>query len=432
MDEAGRATVDAEARQVADAADDGDVPWQRGTARAALRHRNFTIFWSGMFASNIGTWMQTIVLSAWALREFDSKSYVGILNFAILGPLVLLAPVSGVIADLVDRRRYLVTMQSAQMLGAFVLAAYAATDTPNRWVVFAIVFATGTANALAGPGMSAISPSLVPRADLPGAVSLFSFQMNMSRVVGPIIGVPIYVRFGPAAVFAVNGVSYLCAVAGLVVAQYPRRSGASIDGNGFQRIASGFKIAWADPLVRRVLFILWTLSLLSLNFISFMAAHADRDIGIRAKSTAYGWLYASFGLGAAIGAFGVGSFFAKLDKARLIRPALAAFSVLLFAFGVLTRPAPAYPIAFALGFAYFAMITSLSTVLQSNISDEIRGRIMALWIMGFGGAVGLAALVWAPVADLSLRGLIVFGAVWGVVLAVMADPRRLTRESANA
>jgi MFS family permease len=215
----------------------------------------------------------------------------------------------------------------------------------------------------------------------------------------------------------------------LVVADYPRRSGARIEGNGFERIASGFRIAWHDRLVRRVLVILWTLSLFSLNFISFMAAHADRDIGIGAKSTAYGWLYASFGLGAALGAFGVGSFLAKFDKARLIRPALVAFSVLLFAFGVLARPAPAYPIAFALGFAYFAMITSLSTVLQSNIADDVRGRIMALWIMGFGGAVGLAALVWAPLADVSLRGVIVFGAAWAVVLAVLADPRALTRDS---
>ena len=428
MDGVARSALDPDAEAVADAIDDGDVPWQRGTARAALRHRDFTVLWSGIFASNIGTWMQTIVLSAWALKQYDSKSFVGILNFAILGPLVLLAPVSGMLADVVDRRRFLVAMQTAQLVGASVLAVYVGTSAPTRGVVFAIVFATGIANALNGPAMSAISPTLVPKPDLPGAVSLFSFQMNMSRVIGPLIGVPLYVHYGPGLVFYVNAATYLFAVAGLLLAHYPRRSGATIDGNGFERIASGFRIAWRDPLIRRVLFILWTLSLLSLNFISYMAPHADRDLGIGAKTSGYGWLYACFGLGAALGAFGVGSFLARFDKARLIRPALVAFTVLLAVFGALDRPAPAYPVVFALGFAYFAMITSLSTVLQSNIADEVRGRVMGLWIMGFGGAVGLAAIVWAPVADISLRGLIIGGACWAAVLAWSADPKVLTRQ----
>ena len=116
----------------------------------------------------------------------------------------------------------------------------------------------------------------------------------------------------------------------------------------------------------------------------------------------------------------------------MIRPALVAFTVLLATFGLLRVPAPAYPVVFLLGFAYFAMITSLSTVLQSNITDDVRGRVMGLWIMGFGGAVGLAAIVWAPVADMSLRALIVGGAAWAGVLAWLADPVVLTRSEPDA
>ena len=423
MDPDARRSDDIVAEQMAEAIEEGDVAYRRGTAAAALRHRDFRIFWGGLFASNIGTWMQTVVLGAYALKiSPGSAGYVGLLQGAILAPLVL-SPISGTIADFVDRRRYLVGMQSLQLLGAFVLAAVALNDAPSKWLVFGIVLAIGVTNAMAGPGMSAISPSLVPKEDLPGAISLFSFQMNMSRVVGPILGTTLYKAFdSPAIVFAINAVTYLFAIAGLLVARYPRRVAQPLSVPWSQRIASGFRIAWNDPILRRVLIILWTLSLLSLNFISFMSAHAEQNLGIIPKSGAYGALYALFGLGAASGAMSVGSFFADLDKARLVRPSLAAFALLLATFGLLRSAAPAYPVVFILGYAYFVAITSLSTVLQQNLTDDVRGRVMALWIMGFGGAVGVAAWLWAPVAEHSLRALLLGGAAWAAVLAVVAAP----------
>ncbi len=422
---------DIESEAVADACEDGDVTWQRGTARAALRHRDFTILWSGMFASNIGTWMQTIVLTQYG-RKLGNNDYVGLLGFAVLGPLVLLAPVSGVLADVVDRRRFLILMQTFQLVGALVLAGYVTVDEPSKLIIWLIVFIIGVSNALTGPAMSAISPSLVPKEDLPGAVSLFSFQMNMSRVVGPLIGAPIYVRYGPGWVFVVNAVTYVFAIGGLIFANYPRRTGAVITETGFARLASGFRIAWADRLIRRVLFILWSLSLLSLNFIQFMSGHAQDNLGIPAKSDGYGALYACFGLGAAMGAMSVGTVFARFDKGAMIRPAFAGMAVALAVFGFLRSPTFAYPMVLILGFCYFVAITALSTVLQSNISNEVRGRVMSLWIMGFGGAVGLASLLWAPAARWSVAFVLVFGAAWTMVLAFVSQPSALRREVSHA
>src|SRR3954451_13065125 len=139
--------------QFEDAMEDADVPWRRGTARAALRHRDFTIFWGGMFASNIGTWMQTIVLAQYG-KTIGGAAYVGYLGFAVLGPLLFLSPVAGVIADMVDRRRYLITMQTAMLACALVLAAYVwQADKVSTTVIFLIVLTNGTFNALTGPGM---------------------------------------------------------------------------------------------------------------------------------------------------------------------------------------------------------------------------------------------------------------------------------------
>ncbi len=417
--------------QIAEALEEGDVAIQAGTARAALRHRDFRIFWGGLFASNIGTWMQNVIIGAYLQENFDNARLIGVKEFVQLGPMVFLSMFAGAIADTVDRRRYLVTMQCLQIAGSLVLAVLVARDEPVAAPILACMLGIGLANAMGGPGMSAISPSLVPKEDLPGAISLFSFQMNMSRVIGPVIGQFLYAstdsNAGASAVFAVNAATYLFAIYGLLRARYPRRAGAKFDGGLRERFVSGFRIARNDPLLRRVLFILWTLSLLSLNFISFMPTHAARSFGIDPKSEPYGVLYAVFGLGAAAGAMSVGSLFARRDKAELIRPGLAFFSIFLLVFAQLRTDWVAYPVAALLGYSYFVTITSLSTVMQSNISEDVRGRVIALWIMGFGGAVGIAAIVWGPVAEWSVRTLLTGGAVWGAILAVISSPGSLRR-----
>src|SRR5918992_4325297 len=151
---------------------DGDVPYRRGTAQAALRNRDFRIFWGGTFLSNIGTWMQNVLLGAFGYELTGSATFVGVLFFAQLGPLLFLSTVGGVLADVVDRRKLLIITQLVQLVLSGVLAALAATGDPSRVAIVACVFAIGIGNALSAPGIAAILPTLVPRADLPGAVSL--------------------------------------------------------------------------------------------------------------------------------------------------------------------------------------------------------------------------------------------------------------------
>src|SRR5262245_11449053 len=117
--------ADSELETVEDAIVDGDVPYKRGTAQAALRNSNFRIIYFGTFASNIGTWMQNVVLGAYALKLTGSATFVGIVYFAQLGPLLFLSTMGGLLADVLDRRRLLVVAQFAQMVLSFVLAALA-------------------------------------------------------------------------------------------------------------------------------------------------------------------------------------------------------------------------------------------------------------------------------------------------------------------
>ena len=192
------------------------------------------------------------------------------------------------------------------------------------------------------------------------------------------------------------------------------------------RLAEGFRIAKRDPLIRRILFILFSFSLCSLAFIGLMPALAADSFDIRPRSVEYGVLYALFGLGAALGAISVGTWFASFSKARLVQPAMLAFAVALAAFGLVREATLAFVLAPLLGYVYFVVITSLSTVLQEHVDDAVRGRVVALWIMGFGGTVPVGVLVGGFVAQAtSITAVIVGGAVFAAALAPFADLRRV-------
>jgi MFS family permease len=417
--------------RIEDALIDGDVAYQRGTAQAALRHRNFRIVYFGTAASNIGTWMQNVILGAYALKLTGSPGYVGLIYFCQLGPLLFLSTTGGLLADIADRRRLLIGLQVTQMLLSFGLAVLAMSDHPSEVALVVVVFAIGIANALGAPGLSSILPTLVPREDLPGAVALASVQMNLSRVIGPAIGGALYAVFDASPVFAINAATYLFAIIGLAWASYPGHTGAVVEERGFRRLLSGVQIARRDPLLSRLLLTLASFSVISLPFVGLMPVIADHNLGIDPKSVAYGVLYACFGLGAALGAITVGTVFAQWEKVTLLRPGFIAFAVLLAVFGLLQTAGPAYVIGALLGYAYFIVITSLSTVLQEQIDDSQRGRVMALWIMGFGGMVPVGVLIASWLADAtSITAIIIIGASFSIMLALWSSPSTLRRKGA--
>src|SRR5262249_19064232 len=162
--------ADYELEEFEDALVDGDVPYARGTAQAALRNRNFRIMYFGTFFSNIGTWMQNVVLGAFAYKLTKNGAFVSLLYFGQLGPLLFLSLWGGVRAGSVGGRRLLVGARVAQgvlWLG-WAAVAFAAHPPPPAMTI--LVFAIGIANALGAPGLSAILPTLAPREDMPGAV----------------------------------------------------------------------------------------------------------------------------------------------------------------------------------------------------------------------------------------------------------------------
>ncbi|MDQ1402313.1 MAG: hypothetical protein QOG03_629 [Actinomycetota bacterium] len=418
-----------EVEETEDALLEGDRPI-RGTAMAALRHRDFRVVWLGAMASNIGTWMQNIALGAFAYHLTKSAGFVAIIGFAQLGPLLLLSIVGGALADAFDRRRVLVAAQTEQMVVSFVLA-WVAAHHPSQGLLFACVLAIGIGNAINAPAFSAVLPQLVEREDLSGAVSLQSVQMNLSRVIGPAIGGIILPFVGVPGVFAINALTYLFAIGTLLVVRLPPVPVQPHGGGGLSRLVGGFREAKRDRLVGRILITITTISFFSLPFIGLMPVLAARNLGIAnpVKSTAYGVLYACFGLGAAFGAVSVGTVLVRARREQIVRVGLLVFAGFLAIFGFLHNLTAAYPIVFLVGLFYFATVTALSTLLQEHLADAVRGRVMALWIMGFGGTVPIGLLVFGQLADAtSVTVVVVGGAAIALVLAFTNGLRRAVAE----
>lgn len=393
-----------------------------GTARAALQHRDFRTIYLGAFASNIGTWMQNVVLGAVAYSTTESALYLAIVYAAQLGPLLLFSVVGGMLADSFDRKRSLLILSAQQAAFSIVLAVVTLAETPNRALLVLVVLGIGIGNALYAPIFSAVVPVLVPRRDLTGAIALNSVQMNASRVIGPVIGSAIYAAVGPSWVFVLNALSFVAVITVIRRVAFP--PAPATGSQGLHRLVEGLRIARSDRVVGHCLIAIFTFSFLCLPFIPQLPKIAADHLAIEPKSGAYGLLYACFGIGAVLGALSIGSIFAGSSMPALTRRAMVGFAVMLVVFGSLRSAAPAYVAITVLGCVYFAVITSLSTTLQQDLDDSVRGKVMALWIMGFGGTVPLGGFAGGAVIEAAgIVPMVLLGAVVALLLAAVLDYR---------
>ena len=413
--------------EIEDALVDGDTPLppRRGTARAALSHRTFRIVFLGAFASNIGTWMQNVVLGAYAYDLTHSATFVGVIIFAQLGPTLVLPMVGGLLADKVDRKRFLIILSIEQLVFSLGVALVVLSPHPSKVLLVVMVLMVGAGSAMFGPAYSAILPGLVGREDLPGAISLNSAQMNASRVIGPIIGGVLYSLVGPAWIFAGNAATYLFVVVALMMVTLPAVPQVPTHASRWRQLTAGITVARQDPVVGRCLVTVFVFSLLALAFIGQMPVVAAHNLGINlSKSPDYGILYACFGTGALAGAISIGTVFATTSKPLIVRICLVGYSISLCAFALERSPVPAYVNVAVTGAFYFAFITALNTTLQARLHENVRGRVMALWMMGFGGTVGIGNLLIGPVvAAVGITDVLLFGAGVALVLAWYADVR---------
>ncbi|AZG47641.1 MFS transporter [Gordonia insulae] len=390
----------------------------RGPLRLLVDRQFGSLFWAKIF-SVVGVWTHSLVAALVVFDATGSALMVGLVGVVQFGPQLLLSPLSGTWADRGDPARQIMIGRVLCILGsgtvALLLFCLRPTGGPQVTAVVLIgSLVVGVGFVVGGPAMQSIVPSLIRPGELPTAMALNSVPMTVGRIVGPVIGAFIAAHLGPAWAFAVSAALNSVFVAVLAMVRFPRPE-PKASGQDF-RVRAALRYVWHD---RPLLFAL--IGVAAVGFASdpaiTLAPSMAAEVGGGAQLV--GQLSAAFGVGAALAL----AVLAAL-RGRLGASTTAFIGLLLLATGsAAVAVAPGLIVTVigfgAAGLGFGSAMTGLSTVVQERAPDELRGRVMALWMVGFVGSRPLAAAVLGGSAD-AFSAQVAFGISGLVVFATAA------------
>jgi len=355
----------------------------------ALRTFNYRVWMTGAIVSNVGTWMQRVAQDWLVLTVLTDHSAValGITTGLQFAPMLLLAPIAGVLADRMPKRRLLMMTQAAMGTIGLVLGLLVVTGTVHLWMVYVLALALGTAAAVDAPARQAFVSEMVPREDLSNAVGLNSASFHAARIVGPALAGLLIAWVGTGPVFLINAVSYLAVIASLSRMRVRELTPPPKAARGKGQMRAGLRYVQGRPDVVLVLALVGMVGTFGLNFQMTTALMATSVFHKGAGQ--YGLLGSIMAIGSLSGA---------LLAARRERPRLRLVVGSTFAFGLFSSIAavmPTYPLfAIALvpvGLSALTLMTSANATVQLSVSPEMRGRVMALYMAIFMGGTPLGA-----------------------------------------
>lgn len=357
----------------------------------ALRHRDYRIFFAGQLVSLVGTWMQTIAQGWLVYRITHSPAMLGVASFAALAPSFLLGSLGGVVADRMDPRRLAMVTQAALLVQALLLGVITLLGNTRIAPILALAAFMGVVNAFDLPARQVLVARTVPREDLPNAIALNSSNFHGSRILGPGIAGLVVAASGEGWCFMLNAASYLAALFGLWALQPGPGPVAPRDSGLLEHLREGFRYVRGTRKIRRLFLLLGAVSLLAFPYVTLLPAFARDVLGTDARGL--GWIMAAGGVGATIGALALAS---RKDTEGLRRTMVVStflLGLLLVAFSTTRSLGWACAAIVPLGFLMVSHMTANNTLVQVQIPDGLRGRVMALHAMVFMGAVPLGGLI---------------------------------------
>jgi len=363
----------------------------------ALSHRNFRLFFFGQGLSLIGTWLQQVAMSWLTYRLSGSALLLGVVTFCQYIAVLLLAPVAGVLADRIDRRRALLITQSVMLAQAFTLAVLTASGKVEVWHVAALALVLGCASAFDIPLRHALIAQLVgDRSHLPNAIALNSLLINCARVVGPAIAGILIAAVGEAICFGLNALSFGAVLCALAKMRWPAARTPAPPARWLASWLEGAKSAFGFRPIRAALLLIALISGTIGTYSTLMPVFAKDVFGGDAHTL--GVLLSAAGSGALLSALYLASRHTTrgLDRVILVAGTIASLAMLAFAHS--TRLALALPLLVALGAGLIAAQASIQTLVQTLIDDDKRGRVMSLYTMAFLGMLPFGNLAAGAVA----------------------------------
>ena len=371
----------------------------------AVRHPDFRRFLTGQGISLVGTWMQSIA-QGWLVLELTRSAFaVGLTSTLATLPILFFTLYGGVVADRVDKRRFIMALQAVMLVEAAVLAALTLTNQVTVEWIWALAVLFGLATAFEVPARQAFLVELVPAEDLVSAAAVNSTTYNLARVIGPAIAGIVVAIAGPGAAFALNALSYVAVLVGLSRIRAPH---IPKPPSARPSVFTGVRFIRSRPVLAALSWQMVLLTVLSGSFIPILAVYAREVLHVGARG--YGALTAAVGVGAVAGAVLIGGVGTRLPRPRaaVIGAATLSVSVVLLAF---SREAFLSLVLLALaGAAMATQGIATATSLQLAAPNELRGRVMAVYSFVVLGLAPLGAFQAGWVAEH-------LGAAWSIGLS---------------
>jgi MFS family permease len=350
----------------------------------ALRHRNYRLFLTGQVVSTVGTWMQSVAMPWLALELTGSALLVGLVLAAQFLPVLVGGPLGGVVADRYRKRNVLLATQSLFTLPSLVLFAVSASGHAEYWMVVVAALAAGTINLFDVPARQSFVIEMVGRRDLMNAIALNSSVFNASAVIGPAIAGLVIAAVGVPICFLANAVSYLAAIAALLLMRdLPHDVRRHQEQPFMTRLAEGMSYARNEPVVGMLLVAVAVFSLFAMNRLTLMPLFAAHVLKVGAHG--YGFLLASMGLGALAGALTL-AFFPSLgaDPRRQLWMALIWVAALL-EFSISRVFVISLVTLLVAGYCQISFVATANNRIQMLTPDHLRGRVMSLYAQALIG-----------------------------------------------
>lgn len=375
-----------------------------------LRHRAVRLLWTAAVISDIGTWVQLIVVGTLVARNTGSAVQTGLVALATFMPQGMAAPIGGLLADRHDRRKVFAAALMAQATATATLAIVLGMGVGEPWVLTGLILLSSVMGAMGQPAYSAMLPDLVPPEELMAILSLGIFSWNSGRIVGPIVASVLAFAVGPALTVTFNSATFVVMAVAVLLVRRPFLPVSRDDGGVLERLAGGWRAMRSQAGCRYGVKLLLLYNITAVAFMGLVPIYAsalfDGGTGLA------GTLASVQGIGAIVGGVTITALVARHRRSMLLAVNVVLLTLTLSAYGLAPSRALAMAAIFLLGACATPMFLSTTAFIQRDAPPESRGRVMSIQ-QGVGGtSYGVGLVLIGTLADLtSLRVAFVSGAI---------------------
>ena len=361
-----------------------------------LKNKVFRSLWIATVISNIGHWMHEVG-AAWLMTDLsDSPFMVALVQTSLTLPFFFFALPAGVLTDLLDRRKYLLTIQIGAAVAAVGLAVVGVTVgyTPVTLLLFS--FLLGLATAMTAPAWQAVVPELVDKSELPNAVALNGMGINIARAIGPAAAGLLVAASGPTLVFVLNAISFVYISWALWVWKRPKKEDKLPPEHFWAAVVTGIRFIFHAPQFRAVLYRIGCFMISASAVWALLPVVARRELGLSA--TEYGIMLGALGAGAIALASQVTVLKAKLSPPQMITMGGFVFAGVTIGLGMMQNFWILLPIMFFGGASWLSLLSTFNVGAQATLPPWVRGRALSVYLLIFFGGMALGSLIWGAVA----------------------------------